>query len=82
MSTISPNVLSLKQLAKYNRQKTINLLEKMTKNLFRMFRNEQTSDEQIADRFFELYDKIIELKKVELYANYHRQMRIYIDTIA
>lgn len=82
MSTVSPNALTPKQLAKHLRQKCINLLEKITKNLFRMSRNEQTSDEQIAQRFFELYDKLSELKRVELYANYHRQMRAYIDMIS
>ena len=82
MSWESPNVLSAKQLAKYQRQQCINLLEKMTKYLFRMFRAQQLSEEEIAKRFFVLYDKLVQFKSTDLYAIYHREMRQYVDQVA
>jgi hypothetical protein len=82
MSGESPNVLSVKQLAKYQRQQCINLLEKMTKYLFRMFRAKQLTEEEIEKRFFILYDKLIQFKSTDLYAIYHREMRQYVDQVA
>lgn len=79
---ISPNKLTPKQIAKYQRQKCINLLEKLMKNLFRMFRNIDMKQSDIEERFFVLYKQITDLKKVELYSNYHREMRNYIDEVA
>ena len=82
MSWESPNILSAKQLAKHQRQKCINLLEKMTKNLFRMFCNTDISQEVIVDRFFVLYDKLSEFKKAYLYTVYHTEMKKYIEDVA
>lgn len=82
MSTTSPNKLTPKQIAKYQRQKCINLLEKMMRNLFRMFRNTDMKQSDIEERFNVLYKQITDLKKVELYSNYHREMRVYIDEVA
>lgn len=82
MSWESPNVLSAKQLAKHQRQKCINLLEKITKNLFRMFRAQQLSEEEIAKRFFVLYDKLVQFKSTDLYAIYHIEMKNYIEEVA
>lgn len=81
MSSLS-NSLTDKQLAKYNRQKCINLLEKITKNLFRMFRNKETTKKQITDRFFHLKEKLDLLWDVHLDTEYHREMRKYIENIA
>lgn len=61
MSSISPNATSAEKFAKYYRQKCINLLEKMTKNCFRMFRDETTTKEQLLKRFFELKEKLDKL---------------------
>lgn len=82
MSTVSPNTLSPKQLAKYQRQKCINLLEKMMKNLFRMFRNVEMKQHDVEERFFVLYKQIELLQRVELYSNYHREMKHYITEVA
>lgn len=82
MNSESPHTLSAKQLAKYQRQQCINLLEKMTKYLFRMFRAQSLSEEEVATRFFVLYDKLVELKSAQLYAIYHREMRQYVDQVA
>ena len=78
----SPNTLTAKQLAKYQRQKCINLLEKITKNLFRMFRNESVPYEEIERRFFELYTKLAEFKHIYLYSPYQREMNAYVEKIA
>ena len=78
----SPNVLSAKQLAKYQRQKCINLLEKITKNLFRMFRNTEIPQDVLVDRFFVLYNKLAEFKTAHLYAIYHIEMKNYIEEVA
>lgn len=47
-----------------------------------MFRREDMSFELIVGRFFDLYSKLQELNHVNLYANYHREMRKYIESIA
>ena len=78
----SPNVLSAKQFAKHQRQKCINLLEKITKNLFRMFRNTDISQDVLVDRFFVLYNKLAEFKTAYLYAIYHIEMKNYIEEVA
>ena len=82
MAISSPNTLTAKQLAKYQRQKCINLLEKITKNLFRMFRNENVPYEEIERRFFELYVKLAEFKHTYLYSPYQREMKTYVEKIA
>lgn len=82
MNSKSPHTLSAKQLAKYQRQQCINLLEKMTKYLFRIFRAQQLSEQEIAKRFFVLYDMLLIFTSVKLYSSYHREMRQYIDQVA
>jgi hypothetical protein len=74
--------MSASKLATYNRQKCINLLEKITKNLFRMFRNEDTTKEQITERFFFLKKQLDTLGNVVLNSDYHREMKIYIENLA
>jgi hypothetical protein len=55
------NSLSDKKRATFNRQKCINLLEKITKNLFRMFRDKQTTKDQISARFMFLKEQLDDL---------------------
>lgn len=74
--------LSEKRLATFYRQKCINLLEKICKNLFRMFRDKDTTKEQLVERFSELYNKIKELPDVAVNHSYHREMKVYIDNIS
>lgn len=78
----SPNTTSLKQIEKYQRQKAILLLEKMTKNLFRMCRDDQYSDDQIRQKFQSVYMQFLEFDHRELYSPYHREMKQYIKKIA
>jgi 2-oxo-4-hydroxy-4-carboxy--5-ureidoimidazoline (OHCU) decarboxylase len=71
-----------KQIEKYQRQKYITLLEKVTKNLFRMFRDEKTTQEQFLKKFEELKGKLSEQDEILLNSEYHQQMRAYIDRLS
>lgn len=68
--------------AKYYRQKCINILEKLTKNLFRMLRDSSTTKEQLCMKFFELKEKLDGLGNVYLDTEYHSQTRKYIELLA
>ena len=70
-----------KQIEKYQRQRYITFLEKVTKNLFKMFRNEATTQEQFLKKFFELKRKLDEQVDIQLNSEYHHQMRAYIERL-
>ena len=74
--------MSPAKLATYNRQKAINLLEKITKNMFRMFRDDKTTQKQISERFHHLHKQLESLGDIVLNAEYHREMRIYIENLS
>jgi len=67
-----------KQIEKYQRQKYINSLEKVTKNLFKMFRNSNTTQEQFLKKFQELKDNLDKQIDIQLNSEYHEQMKSYI----
>jgi len=67
-----------KQIEKYQRQKYINSLEKVTKNLFKMFRNINTTQEQFLKRFQELKDNLDKQTDIQLNSEYHEQVKNYI----
>lgn len=69
------------KLATEERQKCINLLEKITKNMFRMFRNQETTPEQIVDKFLNLKKHLDDLWDVVLNAEYHREMKLYVERL-
>lgn len=79
---ISYRWTSEEAFAKYYRYKCINLLEKLTKNLFRMFRDESTTKEELLRRFFELKDRLDTLWNVFLDTQYHSETRKYIEVLA
>ena len=54
-------------------------MEKLCKNMFRMFRDETTTLEQVSKRFFVLKEKLDKLGDVYLDENYYREMKKYID---
>jgi hypothetical protein len=62
---------------KFNRRKCINALEKMTKNMFRLFRDETTTNQQLIDRFTLLKKRIDQFDATHLDSEYHRAMRQY-----
>ncbi len=70
-----------KQIEKYQRQRYITFLEKITKNLFRMFRDETTTQEQFLKKFSELKTKLDEQVEVKLNSEYHKQMKAYIERL-
>lgn len=70
-----------KQIEKYQRQRYITFLEKVTKNLFKMFRDEETSQEQFLKKFKELKKKLNEQVEIQLNSEYHHQMKTYIDRL-
>jgi len=68
-----------KQIEKYKRQKCISLLEKITKNCFKMLRDQNSTKSQIIKKFNFLKKKIDELGTVHLDTNYNKAMKKYVD---
>lgn len=67
-----------KQIDKFNRQKYIVELEKISKNLFRMFRDQNVSAEDFTQKFEQLKKRFDEKVEVQLESEYHQQLREYI----
>ncbi len=67
-----------KQIEKYQRQKYITFLEKVTKNLFKMFRNRDITKEQFLKKFEELKSNLDKQIDIKLNSEYHEQMKSYI----
>jgi len=70
-----------KQIEKYQRQRYISLIDKISKNLFRMFQNEETTQEQFLNKFYELKKKLDEQVDIRLDSEYHHQMKAYIEKL-
>jgi 5'-deoxynucleotidase YfbR-like HD superfamily hydrolase len=70
-----------KQIEKYQRQRYIGFLEKTTKNLFKMFRDEKTTQEQFLKKFYELKKKLDEMVEIRLDSEYHHQLKAYIEKL-
>ena len=70
-----------KQIEKYQRQRYITFLEKVTKNLFKMFRDETTTQEKFLKKFEELHKKVNEQVSIQLNSEYHQQMKSYIERL-
>jgi len=62
-----------KQIEKYQRQKYIAQLEKIGKNLFRMFRDSGVGAGKFLRRFDELMTRLDELEKIRLDSEYLRE---------
>ncbi|HHD75436.1 MAG TPA: hypothetical protein ENK82_04830 [Campylobacterales bacterium] len=71
-----------KQIEKYQRQRYITFLEKVTKNLFKMFRDENTTQEVFVNKFNDLKKKLHEQPEVQLTSEYHHQMKSYIEQLS
>jgi len=67
-----------KQIDKFNRQKYITELEKISKNLFRMFRDDTIDAERFKNKFQALKKKFDERLEVQLDSEYHKQLKSYI----
>ena len=66
-----------KQIDKFNRQKYIVELEKISKNLFRMFRDENVFAQDFVIKFGQLKKKFDEKVEVHLESEYQRVYRAY-----
>jgi len=70
-----------KQIDKFNRQKYITELEKVSKNLFRMFRDDKTTAISFMVKFEQLKKKFDERVEVHLDSEYHQQLKAYITRL-
>ena len=70
-----------KQIDKFNRQKYISELEKISKNLFRMLRDEDVCSQRFMVKFEELKKKFDEKEAVHLDSEYHQQLKVYIERL-
>jgi len=67
-----------KQIDKFNRQKYIAELEKISKNLFRMLRDDRVSSKDFVLKFTQLKKRLDEKVTVHLDSEYHQQLKAYI----
>jgi len=67
-----------KQIDKFNRQKYIIELEKISKNLFRMLRDDKITATSFMLKFEQLKKKFDERDEIHLDSEYHQQLRAYI----
>ncbi|MCD6211408.1 MAG: hypothetical protein J7J02_00365 [Sulfurovum sp.] len=70
-----------KQIDKFNRQKYITELEKISKNLFRMLRDENVCSQSFMVKFEQLKKKFDEKVEVHLDSEYHQQLKMYIERL-
>jgi len=70
-----------KQIDKFNRQKYITELEKISKNLFRMLRDENVCSQSFMVKFEQLKKKFDEKAEVHLDSEYHQQLKVYIERL-
>ena len=70
-----------KQIEKYQRQKYISFLEKISKNLFRLLRDENTTAIQFSSTFDTLMQKLGELASIRLDSEYLQEIKSYIDRL-
>ncbi|MCF6244314.1 MAG: hypothetical protein L3J43_04705 [Sulfurovum sp.] len=70
-----------KQIDKYNRQKYITDLDKIAKNLFRMFRDEKVTADKFMLKFEELKKKFDEKEDIHLDSGYYPELKEYIDRL-
>ncbi len=67
-----------KQIDKFNRQKYITELEKVSKNIFRMLRDEKVDSKDFVLKFEQLKKKFDERVEIHLDSEYHQQLKAYI----
>jgi DNA gyrase/topoisomerase IV subunit A len=70
-----------KQIDKFNRQKYITELEKISKNLFRMLRDDTVCSQTFMVKFEQLKKKFDEKAAVQLDSEYHQQLKVYIERL-
>jgi len=70
-----------KQIEKYKRQKYISALEKCTKNLFRLFRDENSTVDKFTLKFKELKKDLDKLDEIRLDVEYLKKTKEYIERL-
>jgi len=70
-----------KQIDKFNRQKYITELEKISKNLFRMLRDEGVTAQSFIIKFEGLKKVFDERVATQLDSEYHKQLKSYIERL-
>ena len=70
-----------KQIDKFNRQKYINELEKVSKNLFRMYRDKNIYADNFVLKLKELKKGLDKRVEIRLDSEYHQQLKEYIIRI-
>jgi len=70
-----------KQIEKYKRQKYISALEKCTKNLFRLFRDENSTVDKFNQKFKELKKDLDKLDEIRLDVEYLKKTKEYIERL-
>ncbi len=70
-----------KQIEKYQRQKYITFLDKITKNLFRLFRHKETTAKQFVAKLDEMMRQLSQLEKPRMDSEYMQQTQAYIERL-
>ncbi len=76
-----PREYSQKQIDKYKRQKYLNALDKCTKNLFKLFKEESTTYEKFQKRFTELKRELDKLDEIRLNSEHSKKTKEYIEIL-
>ena len=66
-----------KQIERYKRQKYISQLEKIGKNLFRLFRDKKTTSKRFSQKFKDLMEQLNSLDEVRLEGEYLNRAKEY-----
>ena len=67
-----------KQIDKFNRQKYITELEKISKNIFRMLRDDTVSSKDFVLKFEQLKKRFDARMGIQLDSEYHQQLKDYV----
>jgi hypothetical protein len=67
-----------KQIDKYNRQKYISEMEKISKNLFRMLRDKNVNSNEFKTKVSALVSKLQEREEIRFDGEYHKKLKEYI----
>jgi len=70
-----------KQIEKYKRQKYISALNKCTKNLFKLFRDDSTTYNSFKDKFKVLKEELDKLDEIRLNSEHSKKAKEYIQNL-
>jgi len=70
-----------KQIEKYKRQKYLSAINKCTKNLFKLFRDESTNYDKFQKKFISLKKELDKLDEIRLDSEHSKKTKEYIDNL-